>query len=90
MNQHLFKTLLARYIAGILGWLMLGCTAACLLMALFMIIGMMAGEWALLHVLAMFGMMAGFAVLAAVLIALHTALGGTFFGTEEKHEKTVD
>lgn len=82
MNQHLFKNLLIRYITGVLGWLLLGCTAACLLMALFMVIGMMAGEWALLHVLAMLVMTASFAVLAAIFIALHTASGGRCFGTE--------
>lgn len=89
-NRQSFKKLLVQYICGIIGWALLGCTAISLMVMSFMIIGMLAGEWAFLHVLAMLGMTTGFAMLAAIFIALHTAAGGWFFGTEEKHAKTVD
>jgi len=84
MNQHLFKNLLAKYICFVLAWMFIGCTAAALLTSLFMLIGMMAGEWALLHVVAMLGITAGFGILTACFIALYESLGGTFFGTEKK------
>lgn len=82
MNRHLFKNLLAKYICFVLAWMFIGCTAAALLASLFMLIGMMAGEWALLHVVAMLGITAGFGILTACFIALYESLGGTFFQSE--------
>ena len=53
------------------------------LAALFMVIGMLAGEWALLHVLAMLGMTGGFGVLAALCAALVEGYGGKVFADEK-------
>lgn len=83
-NHNLLGKLLVQLICGFIGCLLLGCAALSLLMSLFMTIGMLAGEWAFLHVLAMFGMTAGFATLAAIFVALHIAAGGWFFGTGER------
>ena len=82
MNRRLFKSLLAKYICFVLAWIFIGCTAAAVLTALFMVIGMLAGEWAFLHVIAMLGISAGFGILTACFIALYESLGGTFFLSE--------
>lgn len=89
-NHQSFKRLLVQYTCGTIGWLLVGCSALTVLVSLFMTIGLMAGEWAFLHILAMYGIASGFAVLASVFIALHVAAGGRFFVSEGDHAKTVD
>lgn len=82
-KKETFEKLLIQYIYGILGWLMLGCTGVCFITAVFMFVGAMGGMWSFIHILAMLGMTAGFAILAAIFVALHTAAGGWFFGKED-------
>ena len=53
--------------------------AALLLLSLFMLLGVMAGEWAVLHLLAMIGMSAGFMILMAVCMAVAESCGVTFW-----------
>ncbi|MBQ2991111.1 MAG: hypothetical protein IJD60_07455 [Clostridia bacterium] len=54
-------------------------TLLMLLTTLFICIGMMAGEWAVLHALAALGMTAGFAVLTACCMAVCEYHGNAFW-----------
>ena len=56
------------------------------LTALFMVIGMLAGEWALLHVLAMLGMAVGCMVLTACCMAVCEYHGNAFWRGEKHAE----
>ena len=53
-------------------------TALMMLTTLFICIGLMAGEWAVLHALAALGMTAGFAVLTACCMAVCEYHGNAF------------
>lgn len=54
-----------------------------ILTALFMCIGMLAGEWAVLHVLAMLGMAAGCMVLTACSMAVCEYHGNAFWRSKD-------
>ena len=58
-------------------------TLLMLLTTLFICIGMMAGEWAVLHALAALGMTAGFGVLTACSMAVCEWHGNVFWRAHE-------
>lgn len=60
--------------------------AMLLLLSLFMLLGVMAGEWAVLHVLAMIGMSAGFMILMAVCMAVAESCGVVFWKSGKEDE----
>lgn len=78
MNELLIKNLAA------VGVVVFGvATALMMLTTLFICIGMMAGEWAVLHALAALGMTAGFAVLTACSMAVCEWHGFVFWRAHE-------
>lgn len=79
MDTKTFKRLICMNLCAILGVVFLAFTAACLLFIFILLIGLLAGEWSLLHLLAMIGITGGFATIAAVFTSLHTAMGGSLF-----------
>ena len=81
MNELLAKNLAA------VGVIAFGATSALMVLAgLFMVIGMLAGEWALLHVLAMLGMAVGCMVLTACCMAVCEYHGNDFWRGEKHAE----
>ena len=78
MNELLIKNLAA------VGVVTFGvATLLMLLTTLFICIGMMAGEWAVLHALAALGMTAGFGVLTACSMAVCEWHGNVFWRAHE-------
>lgn len=74
MSELLVKNLAA---VGVIAFGVM--SALLLLTTLFMTLGMMAGEWALLHVLAMLGMTASSMVLTACCMAVCEYHGNAFW-----------
>lgn len=78
MNELLIKNLAA------VGVVTFGvATLLMLLTTLFICVGMMAGEWAVLHALAALGMTAGFAALTACCMAVCEWHGFVFWRAHE-------
>lgn len=77
------KKLIARNLACV-GVTAFGvCTALALFSVFVMCIGMIDGEWALLHVLAMAGIATGFMLMTAVCMAVAESLGAAFWRTSK-------
>lgn len=84
--ERAMSKLLAKNIA-VVGVVTFGvATLLMLLTTLFICIGMMAGEWAVLHALAALGMTAGFAVLTACCMAVCEYHGNAFWRGEKHAE----
>ena len=77
--ERAMSELLVKNLAAV-GVIAFGATRALMvLVGLFMVIGMLAGEWALLHVLAMLGMAVGCMVLTACCMAVCEYHGNAFW-----------
>lgn len=84
--KRAMSELLAKNLAAV-GVIAFGVMSALFMMTtLFMTLGMMAGEWALLHVLAMLGMTAGSMVLTACCMAVCEYHGNAFWKGDFKEK----
>lgn len=82
MNYEILRKKMATYIFAVLAVVAGCCSFSCLLFACIMVIGVLAGEWALLHMLAMFMITCCFAVICALFLALYEAAGGKVPGAK--------
>ena len=81
MNYEILRKKMATYIFAVLAVVAGCCSFSCLLFACIMVIGVLAGEWALLHLLAMF-VITCCAVICALFLALYEAAGGKVPGAK--------
>jgi len=70
------KRLMTRYLCFILSIMFAGCAVVSAAMTIVMFIGMLQGNWAFLHVLAMFIITCLFAMISAIFLALNESAGG--------------
>lgn len=76
IDWDLFRIVLMRCIGFVLFCVFAAFTVLSILASVFMMIGMLVGEWAFIHAAAMAGMAAGFAILAGLCLAVYKACGG--------------
>lgn len=83
--KRAMSELLAKNLAAVGVVTFAAATALMMMTTLFICIGVLEGEWAMLHALAALGMTAGFAVLTACCMAVSEWHGNAFWrGKDEK------